>query len=95
MTALKLRIAIAWLNESDWAQWQEIDPSLPPYDEWVMKVEARHREAFQRGVQFEIITLYPDLFAAWCKAKGCAPGEAARAEYATAASAKRRRYSRH
>ena len=86
---MKIRIALAWLDREDWPRWQEIDPSLPPYDEWVMKVEARHREAFQRGVEFEIVSLYPDLFAKWCKMRGCPPGEAARAEYATAVLAKR------
>ena len=66
-----------------------MDPSLPPYNEWLLKVEARYRDAYQRGVQFEVIRLDPDVFQSWCKAKGCAPGEAARAEYATAALAKR------
>ena len=56
-----------------------------------MKVEARHREAYLRGVEFEIVRLDPNVFAAWCKMKGCAPGEAARAKYANAASAKRPR----
>ena len=88
---LKIRIALAWLDPADWPKWQEVDPSLPPYNEWLLKVEARYRDAYQRGVQFEVIRLDPDVFASWCKAKGCAPGEAARAEYATAALAKRPR----
>ena len=86
---MKIRVALAWLNPEDWPRWQEIDPSLPPYNEWVLKVEARHREAYQSGVQFEIVRLDPNVFAAWCKMKGCAPGEAARAHYAAAALAKR------
>ncbi len=88
---MNIRVALAWLNLEDWPRWQKIDPSLPPYDEWLVKVEARHRDAHQRGVQFELIWLDPDQFAAWCKVKGCAPGESARAEYATAALAKRPR----
>ncbi len=88
---MKIRIALAWLEQKDWPRWQEIDPALPPYNEWLLKVEARYREAYQRGVQFEIIRLDPDVFAMWCKMKGCGPGEAARAEYATAVLAKRPR----
>ena len=86
-----IRIALAWLDKADWARWQELDPALPPYEDWLIKVEAKHREAHQRGVEFEIVRLDPNVFATWCNVKGCAPGEAARAEYATAALAKRPR----
>jgi hypothetical protein len=89
--SLKIRIALPWLDRMDWARWQEIDPSLPPYEEWLIKVEARYGEAKQRGVDFELIRLHPVQFAAWCKAKGIGPGEAARAEYASAVMARRPR----
>ena len=69
----------------DKLRWHEFDP--PSYDVWLLKVEARHSVARQRGVEFELIRLDPDQFAAWCKVKGCTPGEAARA----AALAKRPR----
>ena len=59
---MKIRVALAWLDREDWPRWQEIDPSLPSYDEWVMKVEARHRDAHQRGVQFEVIRLDPPRY---------------------------------
>lgn len=86
---VNIKVALAWLDREDWPRWQEVDPSLPPFDEWMIKVEARYREAHDRGVQFELIRLDPTQFVAWCKVRGLAPGESSRAEYASAALARR------
>ena len=86
---MRITAALAWLAQEDWPRWQEVDPSLPPYEEWLIKVEAKYREAHERGVQFELIRLDPTQFTAWCKVKGLAPGESSRAEYASAVLAKR------
>jgi len=45
-TTLKIRIALAWLDPADWPQWEEVDPSLPPYGERLLTIEARRREAY-------------------------------------------------
>jgi hypothetical protein len=86
---VNIKVALAWLAAEDWPAWQEADPSLSLYEEWLVKVEAKYREAHQRGMQFELVWLAPHQFVAWCKAKGLDPGESARAEYASAALARR------
>lgn len=77
---VKIQVALGWLDREDWPRWQEVDLLLPPCEEWLIKVEARYREAHQRGVQFELIRLDPTQFEAWCEVKGLAPGESSRAE---------------
>jgi hypothetical protein len=34
------KVAIAWLKKEDWARWQKIDPDLPPYTQWLVKIES-------------------------------------------------------
>ena len=43
------KVAVAWLRKEDWPTWQKIDPDLPPYSEWLDKMEGTMKMLASRG----------------------------------------------
>ena len=80
------KLAIAWLKKEDWPRWQKIDPDLPPYSQWLDKMEGTMKMLASRGQAFEKIAIDPGAFVAWRATnwRGGGDGAAARAAYATA-----------
>lgn len=80
------KVAIAWLKKEDWARWQKIDPDLPPYTRWLVKIESVMKMLRYRGQEFEKIALDPGAFISWRATnwRGGDDGRAARSAYATA-----------
>lgn len=53
-------VAVAWLKEADWGEWEKLDDQLPDYAQWSVKVGDA------------IIDVEPKLFKAWCNSGGVA-----------------------
>jgi hypothetical protein len=47
------RIAVAWLQESDWPAWQELDDQLPDYARWCAETSNSIRDAEREGLKTE------------------------------------------
>src|SRR5665213_122828 len=80
------KVAIAWLKKEDWARWQKIDPDLPPYAQWLVKIESVMKMLRHRGQEFEKIALDPGAFISWRATnwRGRPEAGAARSAYAAA-----------
>jgi hypothetical protein len=83
------KIAVAWLNESDWPAWCALDDQLPLYEKWRLKIHHAITDAESRGLKTEKITVEPEPFLAWCKSKGTKVGRDSRSAYAAEVLMKR------
>jgi hypothetical protein len=79
---MTVEIALAWLLEKDWPEWQEADRQLPEYARWRAKTEASEKTLKSKGIRAERIVVRPEQFSAWCAANVLEIGREARALYA-------------
>ena len=84
------QIAIAWLLEEDWAQWQKVDPELPGYGRWLAKIEALETSVKSKSIQCERVVVKPEKFTEWCATNGLKVGRESRSQYAAQILANRR-----
>jgi hypothetical protein len=79
------KAAIAWLLKEDWQRWQAIDAELPPYDQWLTKINQAISEVERKGMTTEKVPVDPDVFSDWCKSTGKPINRNTRSEYAATA----------
>jgi hypothetical protein len=76
------RVAIAWLRQEEWPQWQALDPELSSYDDWLRETEWIIAQLIRRGDRVEKFTVHPDYLLAWCRAVRRRVDRDARAQFA-------------
>lgn len=82
-------VAVAWLKKDDWKTWQDLDDQVPPYDQWLSKINSAMKDAERAGAKTEKIEIEPEIFVAWCKAKGVKVGRDSQSAYAAEVLMKR------
>jgi hypothetical protein len=81
---LRAEIAVAWLRKEDWPRWHAIDRELPPYDQWLAKIDRAISETERKGKVAIKVDIDPEAFVQWCKSNGKKIDRNTRAEYAAA-----------
>ena len=80
------RVGMAWYRPDDYDRLREIlvdGAKLPAsYDMWRISAEQVATTVSQSGVDVVRVTLEPDVFAAWCGARGLTTDGTARARFA-------------
>jgi hypothetical protein len=78
------KLALPWILEEDWPQWQAIDRGVPSYEKWVELFDKNLRLAESYGWPYERIPVRPAQFEAWCKANKRSPMKFDRSLFALA-----------
>ncbi len=65
----KLRIGIAWFNESDWDEWKRIseDELEESYEDWLIEATIAKKDLEDNGFIVAKVTITPEKFKIWCK----------------------------
>jgi hypothetical protein len=75
------KVAVAWLLETDWKRWQELDTQMPDYPRWLSKIDAAMKSVEEAGAEPVKIEVDPDTFVIWCNANGKTVGRESRSYY--------------
>ena len=89
-----MSIAIAWLREEDWPEWQRIDDDPQTYAEWREKISEAMVALTIAGHDMEKVTVIPAEYLKWRKKQRTADSPS-RAQYASEVLAKRRKIPRN
>ena len=88
-------IAVVWYREADWPRLRALladaDKLPDTYAEWLASAEGLLAQLRRDGIAAERVPLDPDVFSAWCVARGLAPDAQARSRYASEVVAAERR----
>ncbi|HZC29647.1 MAG TPA: hypothetical protein VE269_07890 [Gaiellaceae bacterium] len=91
-------VGVVWYREADWPRLRALladaDKLPDTYAEWLASAEGLLAQLRRDGIAAERVPLDPDVFSAWCVARGLAPDAQARSRYASEVVAAERR-SRH
>ena len=82
-----LAVGVVWYREADWprlrAQLAEADKLPDTYAEWLASAEGLLAQLRRDRIPAERVPLDPDVFSAWCVARGLALDAQARSQYAS------------
>lgn len=67
MTRTPPKLALPWILEEDWPQWQAVDRGVPTYEKWVELFDKNLKLAESCGWPYERVPVRPDAFNEWCK----------------------------
>ena len=88
-------VGVVWYQEADWprlrALFADADKLPDTYAEWLASAEDLLAQLKRAGIDGERVPLDPDVFSAWCVARGLAPDAQARSRYASEVVAAERR----
>ena len=91
-------VGVVWYRKADWpclrALLADADKLPDTYAEWLASAEGLLAQLRRDGIAAERVPLDPDVFSAWCVARGLAPDAQARSQYSSEVVAAKRR-SRH
>ncbi len=91
-------VGVVWYREADWPRLRallaDVDKLPDTYTDWLASAEGLLAQLRRDGIAAERVPLDPDVFSAWCVARGLAPDAQARSQYASEVVAAERR-SRH
>ena len=87
------KVAVAWLNESDWPKWQALDRELPAYQTWLARITTAIQNVERSGSAAEKIEIVPEIFVSWCETNGMKVSRESRSTFA--AGVLMRRLSAH
>ena len=76
------KLALPWILEEDWPQWQAVDRDIPSYEKWVELFDKNLKLAEACGWPYERVSVRPDPFNEWCKANQRTVGKFDRNVYA-------------
>jgi hypothetical protein len=76
------KLALPWILEEDWPQWQAVDRGIPSYEKWVELFDRNLKLAEACGWPYERVPVRPDRFNEWCKANQRIVGKFDRSLYA-------------
>lgn len=76
------KLALPWILEEDWPQWQAVDQGIPSYEKWVELFEKNLKLAEACGWPYERVSVRPDRFNEWCKTNQRTVGKFDRSLYA-------------
>ena len=84
-------VGIVWYRKADWPRLRALladaDKLPDTYAEWLASAEGLLAQLRRDGIAAERVPLDPDVFSAWCVARGLAPDAQARSRYASEAVA--------
>src|SRR3954447_11337541 len=88
-------VGVIWYREADWPRLRALladaDRLPDTYAEWLASAEGLLAQLRRDGVRAERVPLDPDMFSAWCGARGLALDAQARSRYASEAVAAKHR----
>jgi hypothetical protein len=88
-------VGVVWYREADWPRLRALladaDELPDTYAEWLASAEGLLAQLRRDGIAAERVPLDPDVFSAWCVARGLAPDAQARSRYASEVVAAERR----
>ncbi|MFO0992660.1 MAG: hypothetical protein U1E67_12115 [Hyphomicrobiales bacterium] len=84
MTRTPPKLALPWILEEDWPQWQVVDCGVPTYEKWVELFDKNLKLAESYGWPYERVPVRPDPFKEWCKTHKRTAGKFDRSLYALA-----------
>ena len=76
------KLALPWILEEDWPQWQAVDRGVPTYEKWVESFDKNLKLAESYGWPYERVPVRPDPFNEWCKTHKRTAGKFDRSLYA-------------
>jgi hypothetical protein len=76
------KLALPWILEADWPQWQSVDNGVPNYGKWVELFDKNLKLAESYGWPYERVEVRPDRFNEWCQANQRTVGKFDRSLYA-------------
>ncbi len=80
-------VGVVWYREADWPRLRallaDVDKLPDTYTDWLASAEGLLAQLRREGVRAEKVPLDPDVFSAWCGARGLAPDAQARSRYAS------------
>jgi len=76
------KLALPWILEEDWPQWQAVDHGIPSYEKWVELFDKNLKLAEACGWPYERVPVRADRFNEWCKANQRIAGKFDRSLYA-------------
>ncbi|MBL8893353.1 MAG: hypothetical protein JNJ53_02065 [Rhizobiales bacterium] len=76
------KLALPWILEEDWPQWQAVDRGVPTYEKWVESFDKNLKLAESYGWPYERVPVRPDPFNEWCKTRKRTAGKFDRSLYA-------------
>jgi hypothetical protein len=82
VTRIPPKLALPWILEEDWPQWQAIDHNVPSYGKWVELFDKNLKLAEAHGWPYARVSVRPDSFNEWCKANQRTVGKFDRNVYA-------------
>ena len=78
-----MSIAVAWLREADWPEWQKIDDDPKTYAEWRERISEAIVALAIAGHILEKVTAIPPDYLKWRKKRRTTDSPPSRAEYAS------------
>ena len=88
-------VGVVWYRKADWPRLRALladaDKLPDTYAEWLASAEGLLAQLRRDGIAAERVPLDPDVFSAWCVARGLAPDAQARSRYASEVVAAERR----
>lgn len=82
VTRIPPKLALPWILEEDWPQWQAIDHNVPSYEKWVELFDRNLKLAEAHGWPYARVSVRPAPFNEWCKANQRTVGKFDRNVYA-------------
>ena len=89
-----MSIAVAWLREEDWPEWQRIDDDPKTYSEWREKISEAMVALATAGHILEKVTVVPADYLKWRKKQKKADSPS-RAQYAVEVLARQAKFRRN
>lgn len=79
-------VGLTWFRRDDWLKvkltFEDADQLHNTYDEWLASVERLERTMKIKGVAIEWVTIDPDTFPDWCRARNLRLNGEARSQFA-------------
>lgn len=82
MTRTPPKLALPWILEEDWPQWQDVDHGVPTYEKWVELFNRNLKLAESYNWPYQRVPVRPEAFNEWCKANQRTIGKFDRSLYA-------------
>ena len=82
MTRTPPKLALPWILEEDWPQWQDVDHGVPTYEKWVELFDRNLKLAESYNWPYQRVPVRPQAFNDWCKANQRTIGKFDRSLYA-------------
>lgn len=82
MTRTPPKLALPWILEEDWPQWQDVDHGVPTYEKWVELFNRNLKLAESYNWPYQRVPVRPEPFNEWCKANQRTIGKFDRSLYA-------------